>query len=208
LRASPVWALIVANAVPLAGALFLGWELAPILALYWAESAVIGCVTVLRILTNRTGPWPAKLLAAPMFCVHFGLFMFVHGTFLSVALSGDRFGASAGPAGLLHFFEEPGLWWTLVALTGSHVWSFAVHDLAGGERDRIPVARQMFRPYARIIVMHLTLILGLGFTFVFGDSWALAALFVVFKTVADVAAHRRSHRLGPADAELRTEATR
>lgn len=212
LRGTPLWALLLANAVPLVGALFLGWQLAPILVLYWAESAVIGVVTVLRILAS---PLPAggpqlgpKLFLVPFFCVHFGTFMLVHGIFLTIALSSlsDAFPSGSSGAPHLHgpgeflgrfveyFRREVGLVWTLVGLLISHLWSFAVHDVLGGERLQRHPQQQMFRPYPRIIVMHMTLIVGLGIAFWVGDSWALAAVFVVVKTIADVAAHRRDHR--------------
>ena len=42
-------ALIGANLVPLAGVLFLGWDLASVIVLFWAESAVIGFYTALKM---------------------------------------------------------------------------------------------------------------------------------------------------------------
>ena len=50
-----------------------------------------------------------------------------------------------------------------------------------------------------LVVMHLTLLLGLGLGLLLGDSWALAAIFVLAKTAADVAAHRRDHRAADVD---------
>ena len=40
-------ALIVANAIPLVGALFLGWNVWMILVVYWLENGVVGFVNVL-----------------------------------------------------------------------------------------------------------------------------------------------------------------
>ncbi|MFC1689170.1 DUF6498-containing protein [Pseudomonadota bacterium] len=42
-------ALIVANLVPVAGAVFLGWKLSDVMVLYWAESAIIGFFNVCKI---------------------------------------------------------------------------------------------------------------------------------------------------------------
>ena len=43
--------LIGVNLIPLAGVLFAGWDVFGIVLLYWMETAVIGAVNVLRILT-------------------------------------------------------------------------------------------------------------------------------------------------------------
>src|SRR4051794_2567049 len=45
------YVLIVANALPLFGVLFLGWDTFSIVALYWAENVIIGAVNVLKMIT-------------------------------------------------------------------------------------------------------------------------------------------------------------
>ena len=45
--------LVVANLVPVAGTLFLGWNLSDVLVLYWAESAVIGFFNIGKIILIR-----------------------------------------------------------------------------------------------------------------------------------------------------------
>src|SRR5947207_8973953 len=68
-------ALIAANLVPLGGVLFFGWDLASVIILYWAESAVIGFYTALKIAV--VGKF-AALFAVPFFVGHFGGFMALH----------------------------------------------------------------------------------------------------------------------------------
>ena len=48
-----VAALLVANAIPLAGVLFLGWSLWTILVIYWLENAIVGLFSLPRILLAR-----------------------------------------------------------------------------------------------------------------------------------------------------------
>ncbi len=58
-HASPVAIalLIAANAVPLVGVLFLGWDLATLVAVYWAENGVVGVFAAGKILTaGNEGP--------------------------------------------------------------------------------------------------------------------------------------------------------
>jgi hypothetical protein len=72
-------ALIAANLVPLAGVLFFGWDLAGVLVLFWAESAVIGFYTALKMAVVGK---LAALLAVPFFIGHFGGFMAGHFLFI------------------------------------------------------------------------------------------------------------------------------
>ena len=72
-------ALIIANLVPIAGMIFLGWNLSDVMVLYWAESAVSGFFNLCKIAV--IGHWMA-LLAGPFFVGHFGGFMSVHFLFI------------------------------------------------------------------------------------------------------------------------------
>jgi hypothetical protein len=102
--------LIVANLVPLFGALFLGWNAGVILILYWAENLVVGFYSELKILLARGGPEAnvsgvdpgsragaaarrapvafagfvhlAKLFPMAFFALHYGGFCAVHGVFV------------------------------------------------------------------------------------------------------------------------------
>ena len=48
-------ALIVANAIPLFGVLFLGWNVWTILIVYWLENGIVGVFNVLKML-RAEGP--------------------------------------------------------------------------------------------------------------------------------------------------------
>src|ERR1041384_8782002 len=75
-----VSALVIANAVPLAGVLFFGWKVFPLILLYWLENVIVGGFNVLRMLTaNPDSPvsWLGKAFLIPFFCVHFGGVNFV-----------------------------------------------------------------------------------------------------------------------------------
>ena len=100
-------ALIGANLVPLAGVLFFGWDLAGVIVLFWAESAVIGFYTALKMAV--VGKFPA-LLAVPFFIGHFGGFMAGH--FLFIYTFFVRGIDAAGPApgareALQGYFRSP-----------------------------------------------------------------------------------------------------
>ena len=52
-----VVALVVANAIPLFGVLFLGWNVWTILTIYWLENGVVGIFNVLKM-AKAAGPEP------------------------------------------------------------------------------------------------------------------------------------------------------
>lgn len=183
----PVWpgvlALVAANLLPLGGVLFFGWDLGLILLLYWAESAVILLSNLLKLV--RMGG--AGIAAAGFFVVHAGLFMLVHLLFL-VALFQPLAGRT--PAQALADLGIP-----LLGLAASHGLSFLHNTMRRGEVPKNP-GQIMGGFYARIVVMHLTIIGGGILISTLGSPvWALA-LLVLLKTGVDVGAHlaeRRKH---------------
>ena len=72
LLSSSALVLILANLVPIAGTVFLGWKLSDVMVIYWAESAVIGFFNLCKIVV--IGRWSA-VLAGPFFLGHFGGFL-------------------------------------------------------------------------------------------------------------------------------------
>ncbi|MDA1260637.1 MAG: DUF6498-containing protein [Planctomycetota bacterium] len=188
------WLLVGANLTPIYGIFALGWSAGPLLWFYWLESLVIGGFTVLRMALAPASSSPAalKLFLIPFFAVHYGMFCFVHGVFLGLITNrGPEF--SSKMFDLTAIMQIPGLAWMLLALVLSHFWSFVAHYLRGGERERATVQMEMVRPYGRVLVMHLTVMLG-GAALIFLDAPLVAALGLLsLKTVVDLRAHFRSH---------------
>ena len=67
--------LLLSNAVPLAGALFLDWKLLSIVVVYWAESAVVGLYNIIRMMM---AVGEQKAFMVPFFMFHYGFFMLGH----------------------------------------------------------------------------------------------------------------------------------
>jgi hypothetical protein len=81
----PLLALVAANAVPVVGVLFFGWDGFYLVLLYWAENVIIGFYNVLKMACAKA-PSPRKhldkLFAIPFFIFHYGAFCGVHGVFI------------------------------------------------------------------------------------------------------------------------------
>jgi hypothetical protein len=226
--------LVITNLIPLAGVLWLGWDLMLILALYWAENGIVGVINILKILTAEGQPpenlpvsvngRPAtsltRLGTAGFFCVHYGIFWIVHGffvfTFVPAMTGMGSFGgafdpSSPGPAGPVGPLGGgfPGLPDLLLAgvagLAISHGVSFWTNYLGRGEYRRLSPAEVMAQPYGRLVILHLTIILGAFVSIFLGTPIGSLLVLVVLKTALDLYFHLRQHRsalTGPPTVEV------
>ncbi|MDH3304731.1 MAG: DUF6498-containing protein [Gammaproteobacteria bacterium] len=188
LRPSAV-ALILANLVPLAGVLLFDWQVFDILMLYWAENVVIGLVNVLRMSVCQTG---AKWFLIPFFLGHYGFFCFGHLAAVTGIFS-ESMGASTAWS---YFFGLPladawksPLWVAIAAIAASHLFSFFGNFLAGGEYRRTTVRELMHRPYGRIIVLHVTIIVGAALVEWLGSPLMMLVVLVAAKIALDLRLH-------------------
>ncbi len=205
---APTWALLGANLIPfllVAGGF---WNLREVLTLYWLETGIIGFFNIFRIILAAGPPDPgksgcvfpggmpivAKCLLAGFFTLHFGGFMAGHGVFLFGVVLGGFKGGAIDVREMLYSVR-----WAAAALFLSHGMSFYFNYLRGGERFRVSSAQCMQQPYSRIVVMHLTIILGAFVSLVFRDPGAVLPLFIGLKIFVDLKAHRREReKFGPA----------
>jgi len=183
--------LIVANLVPVAGSVFLGWDLSDVMVLYWAESAVVGFFNVCKIIV--IGRW-AALFFAPFFVGHFGGFMavhflFIYTLFIEPSLAG---GSSSGDLAEVALLFAT-LWPALAALFISHAFSFFSNFIGRREYRGRTVNDQMSEPYGRIIFMQLVLIFGGGLTMVLGSPVPVLLIMIALKIFFDIKAHLKQH---------------
>jgi hypothetical protein len=172
-RPGAAW-VVAANAIPVAGVLLFGWQALPLLVFYWIENVVIGAVNVAKILiAGVTKDVVQRILAfvlAPFFILHYGLFCFVHGIFVFAMFTmSDTIHAGVEPT--TESFELTGrvlgmlqgdsdLMWSVVALCVVQLGAFAIFWLGGRRWRDVDAVRQMFEPYGRIVVLHLTIFIG------------------------------------------------
>lgn len=208
-----LYAIIGSNALVIIFAIGLDWGVLPLLWPFWMQSLIIGyyarkrilalqdfCTEGFKINNRSVDPTPATARStANFFALHYGFFHLVYLFFL-VGMS-----SSVGADGTVPITNESTgqvsqvymghvdtidfLSFALLAVTfwRSHRSSHREHvqaDLAGKPN----LGKLMFMPYARILPMHLTLILAAAFGG--GAVW----VFAVLKTVADVIMHKFEHR--------------
>lgn len=211
----PLAALVVANLIPLVGVIGFGWRVYDLVLVYWLENLVIGFWGILKILTASApegagGSWIGRVFLSLFFCVHYGGFCAVHGVFLLTFFGrGEADSLMSNPTwfGPLIFVEllvsvvravwegsprESGM--VVAALMMSHGASFVMNYLLGGERAAMTSKQAMAAPYVRIVIMHVTVLVGGALIALAGSPLAMLALLVVMKTAVDVHFHRRERR--------------
>jgi len=180
-------ALIVANLVPLFGVLFAGWKLEEVMVLFWAESAVIGIYTLLKMAV--VGKWWAPF-SGLFFVGHFGGFMAIHFLFIYEMFVRGMNARGPGPGAveaLTNLFTP--LWPALLALFVSHGISFALNFIGRREYQRTTVSRLMAAPYGRIVIMQFTLLFGGWVVMLLKNPLPALVLLIVLKVAADLRAH-------------------
>ncbi|MEK6794577.1 MAG: DUF6498-containing protein [Spirochaetota bacterium] len=199
LRQRSVWMTILANVAVAAGALVLRMDTLSVIWAFWAESVAIGLLNVIRMLSLKeydtsgvggTGMKPPasdglKIFMAIFFLFHYGFFHVVYAVFLSQALP-EIFG---GGTVNVYFIAAGAL-----VLFISNLITFA-GDSVRRKRENAPppnIAGMMMTPYARIIPVHLTIILGAFIGIIVGlfskaaASILLLVLFTALKVGVEV----------------------
>lgn len=180
---------LLMNITALLAALHFGWDVFTLMLLYWFETAIIGLFTIIKLI--HTGKWLA-IGIVPFFCVHFGMFMTVHLTFLFAMFGGDTELANLSTiskvTSVLSIIALPA-----AGLFGSHLYSFLFNYV--GKREYLYKKPMHFfaYPYPRVVVMHLTIIFGGFLSMILSPVFSLILLSIL-KTGTDVAGHIKMHK--------------
>ncbi len=202
--------LVAANLAPIAGAVFLDWEVFPILFLYWLENLIVGAINLVRMACAPVpaGARAAKLFLMPFFTVHYGIFCLVHGAFLLFLFAPNN---GSGPLSshrptmdppnvqnLLDYLHQYSLAWAVALLALSHLVSFILHDLRGSRSTHKSLPQIMAAPYGRIVVLHLGILFGGFLIMLLGSPLPALLILILLKTTLDLRSHRRSIHGKPA----------
>jgi hypothetical protein len=134
--------------------------------------------------------WGAKIFFIPFFIIHYGMFCYGHGVFVFSLFSDGTLSSGAKDATEALKLLTPAMLLAIGLLAASHLFSFLSNFLIGGEYKRTNPAALMMRPYGRIVVLHITIILGGMLAMAFGDPIGLLIVLIVLKTGVDLAMHQ------------------
>ncbi|OYO17815.1 hypothetical protein CGZ94_02765 [Enemella evansiae] len=154
---------LVANVATLIGAVYFGWPPGNVFLLFWIENVIVGLTTIVKAATARgreddgtTGirinDRPAgPAAAAGFFAVHYGIFCLVHLGFTATV---------AWRLGIELSWLLLGLPTVLIIVR--YVIELITNWFGAGVRDRVTPGQPMIAAYARIIVLHVAVLLGWG----------------------------------------------
>lgn len=198
LRRIPKGALLTLIAVniviPMIGLWVFHWDAATLLFVYWGENIVVMFYALLRLafskhvddvrVNDRRVPLSgtaSKLFVLGFFTVHFGIFALVHLGFLVSIFATEPFSV------YLHaiLIGAP-------LLFVSHGVSF-VQNFWFRERQTVPTYELMIKPYARIVPIHIAIILGGLFVASMDAPMAGIIILSIAKLIMDVKLHAKSH---------------
>jgi hypothetical protein len=194
LRASTL-ALLAANLMPLLGVLAFNWNVTPIMIFYWAENLVVGFYNVLKMrraqasvaganttMNGRPVQQSDRRAMIVFFIVHYGMFTLCHGIFVLV-MFGAKFDG---------IFSELGL--ALLFLAVSHGISYRRNFIGRGEYQRVAFTTLFWQPYSRVIIMHLTILVGGTWALANGSPVYALLVLVALKTMIDLGLHLLERR--------------
>jgi hypothetical protein len=210
--------LVVANLVVALQTLRHEWGYYETLLIYWTEAVILGAYNVLRLMVVGVfgvaplGAWAAKwvdlgstfnrlmftVVGVTFFVLKFGAFALGIGVFvllLPAMLRSDGEGGTSIPRALSA--AGPGLLIATGALCLSHGVSLVRNFFMGREYDHLNIVGLVFLPYARMFLVGVVLLLGIGVTSVepgLGRETAFAVVMILLKVVADAVSHTVEHR--------------
>ncbi len=183
--------LILLNAIPVYGVFQWGWKSFDLIFLYWLENLIIGAIMILRMLIrpySHAVEIALPVFLVPFFTFHYGMFCFVHGTFV-ISLFGQGLPPELAdmnvPEIIWPLIESRLLFWPLMGLLAYQLldW-FRDIDERGLGSDGIK--QLTVAPYRRIIVLHITIIAS-GFAMVaLNEPLVGLLLLIALKTGMDI----------------------
>lgn len=189
-----LWFLLLSNIATIFFATTENWNLSTIMWVYWFQSITIGFFNFIRILQlkefstegfkiNGQPAQPTqgtKIFTAFFFLFHYGFFHFGYLIFLLTGTFTKAYGNVPNSVELKYIFL------TALLFFVNHLFSYFYNRPRDTKKQNI--GSLMFYPYARIIPMHLTIILGSSFI-------GALPFFLVLKTFADAIMHIVEHNV-------------
>jgi uncharacterized protein DUF6498 len=189
---------LLINLVPAASVVVFGWSAFTLLLLYWMENLIIGAINVLKIgiAAGSTGGEAPKvsIFLIPFFIFHYGLFCAIHGLFI-YALFADRAAMAVSPENdllalpsvvLARLSTDRFLAYNAALLAAYHVFSFLIFWIGKGAWRQAEPFSQMFEPYGRVVVVHLTILIAGMPVVLLGQPLIAVMILALIKTGMEV----------------------
>lgn len=186
--------LVVANLVPIFGALFFGWSPQEIFLVYCLETLIVGLVNLLKMavvtVIRPRHDWPNQGTVTRQHGLFFMLFFLLHYGIFAAVQMGIFFGVSgirgAGEITLGNFFYQwprlltPEALIMLIAFAISYGIKAIFDFILSNEYRTISMMQLMFQPYGRIFIQQIVVIIGSMFLLL-GAGTIFLIVFAIVK---------------------------
>jgi len=204
-KETQIWiAMLIGNLLPLYGVFFQGWDVFSVFFIYWFETVVIGVFMVSKILIRPLlDKNPLGLLGgffnAGFFTVHYGMFCFAHFSILLALFYEGSLDTSIVDDSVLSAYGfvktlagGSGLYWAVIGIIAAElirsIFALKDRERKSGRKisSRDALGEDIRGPYGRIIILHISLIVGGFLVQSMGSQiWGLA-LLVGLKMLFDI----------------------
>lgn len=181
--------LLLANATPIFGILFLGWNGYTLMFLYFAETLIVGIISAVKMIVvgsrDSVKPVIKFLLSLAPFLVFLLLIVEINANL-------DTYDEASTFSLVVKVFWDGvvSTWFSLLAIALSHVFSFVFNFLGKQEYQRVTLDQLQVQPWRRVIIMWLSLIPAF---MIFGwvpIPYVVPIALLLMKTLFDLAEHR------------------
>ena len=196
-KRAPLWALVVANLIPVAGIFLFGWDARDVAIIYWLETSIVAILAFLRIWLVQDS-LKAKLAATCALATFFVLGFTIYGAWLFYLIGRPlmTLGDFIPVLGQYRF--------AVSTLFVSHALSFFMYFMTS-ERASSKALIELARPIGRMMTLHMTVIVTLVVFVLITKStgasffdpayrYVSATCLAVVKIWSDINSHIRSHR--------------
>jgi hypothetical protein len=189
--------ILSSNSIPVAGVVFLGWDPAFIILIYWAESVIIGIFNILMMLVSgvftsdnifRPARFAAALFLSVFFTVHYGLFMLIHALFIGVLFLNSHFAENADPYDSFFYnvFSPDRYLPPILFIAACQLYFFFAYFIRNKWYCSNEPQNFMVKPYVRVFVMQFTIIIGAFIMSATGWKLGPVIIWVASKTATDL----------------------
>ncbi|AOE50280.1 DUF6498-containing protein [Kangiella sediminilitoris] len=184
-------AIALGNAIPFIGVLLGYWSAFDLIFLYWFENIIIGIFAICRMTIRPDNPALfaiGGIFFSAFFCLHYGMFTYGHGLFISSFFEDYLIsGSSSSRYSLIdvigYMFSNRGVQLTLLAMFIAHLVEYII---AYRKKNIDAITAEMSKPYKRILVLHIAIIVGGFIATQFENSIGVALVIIAMKTYYDL----------------------
>ena len=182
-------AIAMVNLGPLLGVLLGNWTPFEVVFIYWFENFIIGLFVIARMIYKPQGGLAFAIGGAILslfFLLHYGFFCWGQGWFIFTLL-GDavpQFNNQAVFSSAIEYVFSDSLRWVGLSMLLAHLIRYIQDYMA----ENIDSARsEMRKPYRRLIVLHIVILVGGTFAFYMpSGAFAIMLMLIVFKIFSDM----------------------